>query len=946
MDRQGTKTPGEREDEETERLVRPTPKVKPSRHDRKREQVDATPDPDLSSEKDKDLSLNYKDLAASVAARWVEAGAAKRIKVETRDGEVTSVTEKTLKEQPGEYKVLDGEEAANDNQPAPKKRPNLRLVKPAPEGQESQEEAQKPAPPETKKPADQEEQDTPAQTPEGSPDKAPEEKKPEKAPKAPAKPKIKTPAQEAGIKPPARPKKLTEAEKATVNEALANNFPPGVAKTLQKANMHPQDAWELVQAYQTAKRGMKDPVGAAIKASQDFTVDPKMVKVPDSLPPEGREEAYRKHQMAVVGQNLATELALRESLQAGSNKLPKLAPQVADKLVRAILTKPKEGAEDTGPAERSSWFNQMAGSSEFQALSPKDAEKLIKAFPADKAPEAAKWASAISQASAYRSLKRELLENPTSPNFITNTSSPGAIVNSLWDVNRKFKATSGEGEDLGGSSRLQSLFLRQLAQEDPKKHAKVTEALAKHYENQWAVESSQYDKKLKAWEKGGKSSEAPIAPRPNPLLWGRPGIKFPTPPSVPEPAPEAKKPRAPKKAPKGEPAGQEPANALPNPEGGQAPKPKREPKAPAGDQQAPESTDQPKTPKKRKPKAPAQPEAMEEAEPKKPKDKAPANKGKSKGKGIDWLKGLFKTKKSPDLLGNVLKRFLKKSSDLSEDSTYQTWNMMARTAQYHGVGPTPKGGDPVYTGKPRGFAQDLQESDYRDLLEQAVVWLGKPVLAEGAEVESWDDIKYRAALDLAIYESPFQGQVNAPTYNWLLSRLQGREDPCYPGGPVKDPGTPVLDSKVKGTGTGPIVRAAQARFAGEKSMNKQASDQVSKILGGLDKMAGYVKEEGTKLGFDAKTAHEIATILDGAADRLEKLAFGAESFKTRQLEVFKAAAVIQRDSDESYMDTFKNPMAPVQVEADEPYMNAYQDDQSSGVGEGESETGRPLAPTY
>lgn len=55
-----TKTDAEREDQEAERLVRPSPKLKPSRNDSKRERVHVH-DPDTSEARDKDLSLNYKD---------------------------------------------------------------------------------------------------------------------------------------------------------------------------------------------------------------------------------------------------------------------------------------------------------------------------------------------------------------------------------------------------------------------------------------------------------------------------------------------------------------------------------------------------------------------------------------------------------------------------------------------------------------------------------------------------------------------------------------------------------------------------------------------------------------------------------------------------------------------------------------------------------------------
>ena len=55
-----TKTQAEREDREAERLVRPSPKLKPSRDDSKRKRVQVD-DPDTSEARDKDLSLNYKD---------------------------------------------------------------------------------------------------------------------------------------------------------------------------------------------------------------------------------------------------------------------------------------------------------------------------------------------------------------------------------------------------------------------------------------------------------------------------------------------------------------------------------------------------------------------------------------------------------------------------------------------------------------------------------------------------------------------------------------------------------------------------------------------------------------------------------------------------------------------------------------------------------------------
>lgn len=72
--KQATKTHGEKEDEEVERLNRPEPKQKPPRKDLRRERIDVDEDEDTKTEgadKDPDMSLNYKRVATRVAAAWV-----------------------------------------------------------------------------------------------------------------------------------------------------------------------------------------------------------------------------------------------------------------------------------------------------------------------------------------------------------------------------------------------------------------------------------------------------------------------------------------------------------------------------------------------------------------------------------------------------------------------------------------------------------------------------------------------------------------------------------------------------------------------------------------------------------------------------------------------------------------------------------------------------------
>jgi hypothetical protein len=126
MDLWATKTNPEREDEEAERLVRPLPKVKPPRHDRRRERMDVDYDPD-TDEKDPDESKNYKDIGGSIDAllcRWAKTT---NVPVRNRDtGDVVpgGVSPETLKKEPGKYEVIKPEEAeAAKGKPKPKKGP-------------------------------------------------------------------------------------------------------------------------------------------------------------------------------------------------------------------------------------------------------------------------------------------------------------------------------------------------------------------------------------------------------------------------------------------------------------------------------------------------------------------------------------------------------------------------------------------------------------------------------------------------------------------------------------------------------------------------------------------------------------------------------------------------------------------------------------------------------
>src|SRR5574338_1059123 len=133
-----TKDLHEREDDEAERLVRPAPKVKPPRHDRRREETQADRDPDIDTDKDTkrdpDLSLNRKNVGGSdfvypfvvyrVAGRFLRADIDRSSGewvsvVNTETGHHSRIKKETLKGPEGaKYKVVDkGEEGATQEQP-------------------------------------------------------------------------------------------------------------------------------------------------------------------------------------------------------------------------------------------------------------------------------------------------------------------------------------------------------------------------------------------------------------------------------------------------------------------------------------------------------------------------------------------------------------------------------------------------------------------------------------------------------------------------------------------------------------------------------------------------------------------------------------------------------------------------------------------------------------
>jgi hypothetical protein len=256
---------------------------------------------------------------------------------------------------------------------------------------------------------------------------------------------------------------------------------------------------------------------------------------------------------------------------------------------------------------------------------------------------------------------------------------------------------------------------------------------------------------------------------------------------------------------------------------------------------------------------------------------------------------------------------------------YAMDSMKNRKAVYWGVEPnkvTP------YVDWSQPQARDLTDRDFSRVLTAARNWLETPVLSTAIEGVV-RDTQLRAALDLALRTENYDHAIHPALYNDLLSRL------------AREPRDETLVT-VRNANQVAIENQRRSKMSDKVELNINKADQ---ILARLDRMASTIQENHEKWGMKFATARDLVNEIDKIADELEVAAYGDKSFTVRQAQILgKTAEVIQRDTDEGYMETFKNPMAPIQTEANEPYMKAYGDDQSSAVNHGKSETGRPLAP--
>jgi len=946
MTRLATRSPGEREDAEAERLVRPAPKKKPPRHDRRREEmsvdedVDTDGDPDL---KGKDRSLNYKTIGGAVVERVVaryaaEGGRIGRIPARNRQtGKVVFISEKSLRENPEKYEKYKPEK----DEKRPGTSPDVKAPPPPdaptggpPKAPGEEETGQAPKSPRSQPPPRRKPDGAPKapepttgeepKGPEDQKDQAPQERK-EKGGEEPPKPEPSV-SEKLGLPPPRR-REVSAEEQAEVTLLLVDSLPSKLAAKLIASRIHPDDAKVVIRSFRAAQ---SRPVGNlsdfAAKVGEFYETDPDRVLPPkswrsadgkkvafDQLSPEDKSSAYRQHQWEVVAMSNAAQGQLEERLTFGG----KVPEQVSALVAHALLGKVDEG---TASKLAEQVFDSVASAKDFARIPEGAVEAMLGAV---KNEHGQTILRAYLQANDYKRAKKLYL------NDISERDKASKIADGLRAA-RDFFAVQGKfyGDEKGhaGAKRFETKTLAQLRELSPEKYASVRKALDEEDANNYRKARKQferaqaaYDQAIKAWKKdpfGG----TPPSPPPEPVEpLGYSNVKKPD-----ELASEGRQlwkelqersattkmaarvaSRVISSYPTGIPMhrtrGSRHRRALYH---GTAPGPHY----------------------------PSEPYPKWGPVP--PRDLADSD--------YDAILASAKTWLNAPLEGADRAQRAREALDLALADGHHRLDVHAYDLLLDRL---------LGTGK-------RAAADERTQLERAVYAKFPPDSKRkaGGRLTVMLTGDTASKLKRPQFELVALSELTQPELQTLAKTMRVVTSSCG-------------DDKRGKTATRDSARDSRKPDNGARQMLRLSSEQktsANQILASFDQLAQSVQQNYQKWGMSHEAAKSLVNRLDRTADAAEALFFGQESLNVRQAEVAldsdafvkdaldeglltrshlsKAARVLQRESDEPYMDTFKNPMSPIQTDSDEPYMSAYGDDQSSAVLEGRDDTGRDLAP--
>ncbi len=395
--RQGTKTRAEREDEEAERLIRRSPKVKPPRRDLRREVIQETEqdkERDFVRKGDKDDREDVEKKAFALVAKGLVPVRRKE------DDRVVNVSEETLKSNPSAYEEVKDEKPTKDldkevddllsvAKSDPKVEYKLRaLFDPTslggiveanpqmdagamvglPKGMISLKDLKDRLSPhmnskgfikspkkKTEAPPKIDPQNTeaPRVTTEvpsasGNPSESSQGTLPhhkEEVQPPPAEEPSKSQPQKRKKKEPPR-RKFTEEEQFKARSRLYASLPPTLARKFFDA--HPDDIQTILREYRSFK-ALKSDVPIQ-KLAETFQLDPSKVPIPkevwvgnkkvplESLPKEAQTERIRNHQLTVVAASMAARSSAIKEMRASG--VGPMSAQLVDSSLR-VLSIPK-----------------------------------------------------------------------------------------------------------------------------------------------------------------------------------------------------------------------------------------------------------------------------------------------------------------------------------------------------------------------------------------------------------------------------------------------------------------------------------------------------------------------------------------------------------------------------------------------------------------------------
>ena len=496
-----TKTDLERENEEAERLVRKSPKVKPPRYDKRRECLETDEDSDLDSS-DVDLSENYKVIGGSEkfnSSRIVERfkeGKEKLIVVRLKKTpkKVVRVTKKTLQKSPNLYdEVTDKEELSRLNRQLDKEDKSKKPAGPQKEEKEEKHEKKRKEVPEgksKKQKSKSEFVDTSADV--ITPD-------PQDSPGAPT-------------------RSYTKGELRAAHRRLMRVFAAPLLLALNPP-LHPDEIDAMISEYGALKSLPSDKLKSLQSTLTNFyTLNPNDVPPPkrlenekgdlvpfDEFPEEKREKALRRHQIQTVVMGLAAKKLVSDKFVDDTGAPKELADSIADWKLKGngkdLSVRDKEIS-----AEAKKLFQKGLENPDLKLSSDEVVKNVLKKLD----PISKKLAVGYFQAQDYQHIRKQFLGRDTET-AISEHQGPRAIVYRLnRGINllrgRQHRYPEGTAQDTG--TLFKDRVLRNLKALDPDKAAEVSELLSKRENDYYEKSKKSYEKALKRYQKELKKAQA------------------------------------------------------------------------------------------------------------------------------------------------------------------------------------------------------------------------------------------------------------------------------------------------------------------------------------------------------------------------------------------------------------------------------------------------------